>query len=100
MDITALLTGMSLSFVVGVALGYALKVAVKIALVVAGVFLIALFAMEHYGVVRVDWPGMELAYDGASSWLIAFGSVVLATAKAHLANAAALTAGIALGLRL
>lgn len=85
---------------VGLAVGYALKVAFKIALVVGGLLLVALFALQHSGVVEVNWSGMESNYDGLVDWLAAYAGALKDFMADNLSNAASFTTGLLLGLRL
>ena len=88
------------SFVVGLAVGYALKVAFKIALVVGGVLLVALFGLQHAGLIDVNWTGMETGYDGIVGWLTAYAGALKEFMADHLTSAASFTAGLVIGLRI
>ena len=94
------LLNLGFSFIVGLAVGFAFKIAFKLTLVGGGLLLIALFALQHAGLIGINWAGMEAGYD---SFAPAFGAYVLALKdfmSRNLANAASFTAGLLLGFKI
>jgi len=94
------LLNLGFSFIVGLAVGFAFKIAFKLTLVGGGLLLIALFALQHAGLIGINWAGMEASYD---SFAPAFGAYVLALKdfmSRNLANAASFTAGLLLGFKI
>jgi uncharacterized membrane protein (Fun14 family) len=94
------LLNLGFSFIVGLAIGYALKIAFKVALVGGGLLLIALFALQHAGLIGINWVGMEAGYDGFAAWLGAYAGALKDFMLRNLSNAAAFSAGLLLGLKI
>ena len=94
------LLNLGFSFIVGLAVGYAFKIAFKIALVGGGLLLIALFALQHAGLIGINWVGMEAGYDSFAAWFGAYASALKDLMTRNLSNAAAFGAGLLLGLKL
>ena len=94
------LLNLGFSFIVGLAVGYAFKIAFKIALVGGGLLLIALFALQHAGLIGINWVGMEAGYDSFAAWFGAYASALKDLMTRNLSNAASFGAGLLLGLKL
>ncbi len=88
------------SFMIGLALGFALKIAFKIALAVIGLILLADLLRSDVGIVEVNWSGLEVHYDGWSTWLSAHAGAFFDFIADNLSSAASFLAGLALGLKL
>jgi len=97
---TSFFVELGFSFVVGVAIGYALKIAFKIALIVGGVALLSVFALQYAGVADINWSGIEVKYDGLTTWLMASGGAFKGFISDRLSSAASFTAGLLVGLKL
>lgn len=94
------LLNLGFSFIVGLAVGFAFKVAFKIALVGGGLLLIALVALQHAGLIDINWAGMEVGYDGFAAWFKAYAGGLRDFMANNLSNAASFTAGLLLGLKI
>ena len=94
------LLNLGFSFIVGLAVGYAFKIAFKVALIGGGLLLIALFALQHAGLIGINWVGMEAGYDSFAAWFGAYASALKDLMTQNLSNAAAFGAGLLLGLKL
>lgn len=51
------------SFFVGLAIGYAVRAFLKVTLLFAGIVLLAVFGLNYFGLVQVDWSAMEGVWD-------------------------------------
>jgi uncharacterized membrane protein (Fun14 family) len=94
------LLSLGFSFIVGLAVGFAFKIAFKIALVGGGLLLVALFGLQHAGLIGINWVGMEAGYDSFAAWFGAYAGGLKDFMSHHLSNAASFTAGLVLGLKL
>ena len=94
------LLNLGFSFIVGLAVGYAFKIAFKVALIGGGLLLIALFALQHAGLIGINWVGMEAGYDSFAAWFGAYAGALKDFMTQNLSNAAAFGAGLLLGLKL
>lgn len=94
------LLNLGFSFIVGLAVGLAFKIAFKIALVGGGLLLIALFGLQHAGLIGINWTGMEVGYDSFAAWFGAYVGALKEFMSNNLSNAASFTAGILLGLKI
>ena len=94
------LLNLGFSFIVGLAVGYAFKIAFKVALIGGGLLLIALFALQHAGLIGINWVGMEAGYDSFAAWFGAYAGALKDLMTQNLSNAAAFGAGLLLGLKL
>lgn len=87
------------SFLVGFAIAYALRTFVRISLVAAGLLVLALFGLQYFGVIDVNWTAMEGHFDRARDWLAAntrtFGDFV----TGQLPSAGSAVAGFVVGVR-
>jgi len=87
------------SFMIGLAMGFALKVAFKIALLALGFLALSLFALQFYGLIDINWSGLEPHYDNFAHGLRITGSAFLDFAAENLSSAASFFAGLAIGLK-
>ena len=94
------LLNLGFSFIVGLAVGFAFKIAFKIALIGGGLLLIALFALQHAGLIGINWAGMEAGYDNFAAGFGAYALALKAFMTRNLANAASFTAGLLLGFKI
>jgi len=88
------------SFMVGLAVGFALKLTFKVLLVLIGVILVALFALQYWDLVDVNWTGVEAHYDTGADWLSIQLSALLDFMGQNLSSGASFLAGLAVGLKI
>lgn len=87
------------SFVVGFCLGYALRAFFKISAIALGVIFLALFALQHFEIVTIDWSAFEKVYDDGVARLSGEFESLKATMNGSLPSAALAGLGLFTGFK-
>lgn len=86
-------------FVVGFCIAYAFKKFIKVTAVVAGVVLIAIFAMKKAGIIDLDWAMMEGTVTRSVAWLRGEAGAMKDFVTGYLPSTASAAAGMFVGMR-
>jgi uncharacterized membrane protein (Fun14 family) len=86
-------------FVAGFCMAYAFKKFIKVTAILAGVFLLALFALQRAGVINMEWAWFESGIERSVAWLKGEAGAMKDFIVGYLPSTASALAGMVVGLR-
>jgi len=86
-------------FFIGFCIGYALRVFFKISLTAIGVVVLAILALQYFGLVDVDWTAMEGRWDQFTAWSKEQMSGFVGFVKGQIPSIGAAGGGLYVGFR-